>query len=396
MDFTLHPQWNDVRDVAARIQAAGYLTYLAGGCVRDGLLGVLPKDFDIVTEAPLADLENLFPEALSIGKQFGIVILPHPLGSIEIATFRKDGDYQDGRRPTTVSTATPEEDARRRDFTVNALFLDLKTSEVLDFVGGTKDLQLKLIRTVGDPELRFREDHLRVLRGIRFVSQLGFALEPQTQDAIFALKNLVSKVSQERLRDELLKLLHGAHVLKGLQLLEQSGVYEVLFTSVKDPKPTWQKFQFLTEQDAEEALWFFLCLPWIEIPDVDPETLLAKLRLPKSMLSRLTAQVNLWRKDWSLLRKGHLLKTLGLQTAPWYLKARQLKKAPGEASIFKDCEAIFPLPEPLLTGHEVMKAGLSGKEVGEVLAEAYCLQLEQKWLRREDALSWLKNKWQDG
>jgi len=164
--------------------AAGFKAWLAGGCVRDVLLGRRPADYDIVTDASVQDVQKLFPHSVLVGEQFGVLRVIHEGEEFEIAQFRKESEYRDGRRPSLVESATPEEDAFRRDLTVNALFYDPATQHLYDYVGGLKDLHAQILRAVGDPRVRFQEDHLRILRALRFRSQLGFQWSPDLIDAI--------------------------------------------------------------------------------------------------------------------------------------------------------------------------------------------------------------------
>ena len=165
----------DALAVAERLIAAGHRALFAGGCVRDRLLGRTPGDHDVATSATPEQVEALFPRALTVGARFGVVVVPVEGGNVEVATFRADGRYVDGRRPEGVVFSDPPTDASRRDFTVNGLFEDPVTGEVLDYVGGRADLAARLLRAIGDPEARFREDHLRLLRAVRFAVRLGFA-----------------------------------------------------------------------------------------------------------------------------------------------------------------------------------------------------------------------------
>src|SRR5581483_1259949 len=194
--------------IVSTLRAAGRQAYLVGGCVRDLLLGCQPKDFDVATDSPPAEILTLFPGSGCVGAHFGVVLVRDGAAQVEVATFRSDRDYADGRRPSSVRFETnPEEDAVRRDFTINGLMMDPDTREVLDFVGGRADLERRIVRAIGDPEIRFREDHLRLLRAIRFAARLGFEIEPATFQAIRRNHALIRTVSAERVRDELVRLL---------------------------------------------------------------------------------------------------------------------------------------------------------------------------------------------
>src|SRR3954470_4481544 len=167
-------------EIVRRLQAAGFAAFWVGGCVRDVLLGREPYDYDIATDARPEQTEKLFPKIIPVGKQFGVLLIVEDGHEFQIATFRAESDYQDGRRPEQVHFSDAREDAIRRDFTVNGLFFDPITEQLHDWVGGEKDLRAKIIRTIGSPDERFGEDHLRMLRAIRFAAQLGFEIEPKT------------------------------------------------------------------------------------------------------------------------------------------------------------------------------------------------------------------------
>jgi len=198
------------RELAARIvlrlQQAGFSAFWVGGCVRDFLLGREPQDYDIATDARPEQIEKLFRRTLAVGRKFGVMIVVEGKQQFQVATFRAEADYQDGRRPEKVVFSNAEADAQRRDFTVNGLFYDPIAEKLHDWVGGGKDLRAKIIRTIGAPEERFTEDHLRLLRAIRFAAQLGFEIEPQTFAAVKQLAPKIELISAERVRDELIKL----------------------------------------------------------------------------------------------------------------------------------------------------------------------------------------------
>ena len=194
------------KEIVERLQQAGFNAFWVGGCVRDFLLGREPQDYDIATDARPEQVEKLFNRTLAIGRKFGVMIVVEAKHQFQVATFRAEADYQDGRRPTKVVFASAEADAQRRDFTVNGLFYDPVAEKLHDWVGGEKDLRAKIIRTIGPPEERFAEDHLRLLRAVRFAARLDFEIEPQTFAAVKMLAPKIKLISAERIRDELIKL----------------------------------------------------------------------------------------------------------------------------------------------------------------------------------------------
>jgi poly(A) polymerase len=193
-------------EIVRRLQAAGFSAFWVGGCVRDFLLGREPQDYDIATSARPEQVEKLFKRTVAVGKKFGVLVVLEGGLQFQVATYRAEADYRDGRHPEQVTFGDAQADAQRRDFTVNGLFYDPIAEKLHDWVGGEKDLRAKVIRTIGVPEERFAEDHLRLLRAVRFAAQLGFAIEPQTFAAIKRLAPKIELISAERIRDELIKL----------------------------------------------------------------------------------------------------------------------------------------------------------------------------------------------
>jgi putative nucleotidyltransferase with HDIG domain len=242
-------------EVIGALRRAGYRAYLVGGCVRDLLLGCEPKDYDVSTDAPPERILNLFPGSGQVGAHFGVVLVHGASGDhrphVEVATFRSDHDYADGRRPSRVRFETdPREDVLRRDFTVNGLMMDPETGEVLDFVGGRADMERRLVRAIGDAETRFREDHLRMLRAVRFAARLGFAIEPETMSAIRRNHSAIRKVSAERVRDELVRILIEGGARYGFELLDATGLIEDLLPEVASMKGVEQPREFHPEGDV--------------------------------------------------------------------------------------------------------------------------------------------------
>jgi poly(A) polymerase len=221
-----------VRAVADRLHRAGFAAYLVGGAVRDLLMAREPRDLDIVTDARPHEVAALFPGAVMVGAAFGVVRVREAGAEVDVATFRREGPYLDGRRPAFVEFATLEQDVRRRDFTVNALLLDLHTGAVVDLVGGGADLQARRIRAVGDAVERFAEDRLRMLRAVRLAAELGFTIEAATLEAIRRHAPAITQVSAERLRDELLRLLVAPGRARGVRLLQESGLLAPLLPEV--------------------------------------------------------------------------------------------------------------------------------------------------------------------
>jgi poly(A) polymerase len=245
--------------ICATLRSKGFQAFLVGGCVRDILLGRDPADYDVTTDALPEQVEAIFPGSLTVGAKFGVVIVPEQMpGSpdaerlqVEVATFRADMGYSDGRHPDHVKyTKSPQDDVKRRDFTINAMLLDPQTNEILDFVGGRTDLSAGIIRAIGDAELRFREDKLRMVRAVRFAARFGYAIEPATMQAIQKLAPEITQISMERLRDELTKILTEGSARRGFELLDQSGLLIHLLPEIAKMKGVEQPPQFHPEGDV--------------------------------------------------------------------------------------------------------------------------------------------------
>jgi poly(A) polymerase len=238
-------------EIVRRLRSEGFQAYLVGGCVRDLVMGREPKDYDVTTDATPDQVLKLFPDALTVGAQFGVVIVPRAAGNVEVATFRSDGVYTDGRHPREVRyTAAPQEDVSRRDFTINGLLYDPLSDQVLDFVGGQADIRARRVRTIGDPEERFGEDRLRMLRAVRFTARFGFKLEPAVLAAIRKLAAQIHEVSAERVRDEIVKILTEGQARRGFELLDESGLLQEVLPEVKRLQGVEQPPEFHPEGDV--------------------------------------------------------------------------------------------------------------------------------------------------
>ena len=251
---------DDAVAVVRRLREAGHVAYFAGGCVRDLLLRLTPKDYDVATDAPPTRVRELFPRTQAVGQAFGVILVRHRRSTVEVATFRSDGAYEDGRRPAAVTFTTAEEDAKRRDFTINGLFLDpLDGDRVIDHVGGQEDLKGRRLRAIGDPDERFREDHLRLLRALRFAARFGLEVEPATADAIRRRASLLKGISPERIADELRKMLLPPTRDRAWPMLWEYRLGPVVFRSL----PGAADFAF----DAARSIFLHFC-PAEPIPAV--------------------------------------------------------------------------------------------------------------------------------
>jgi poly(A) polymerase len=246
--MTAREMANSICDV---LQRSGYQALLVGGCVRDLLLGREPADYDVTTDATPDEVTRLFPDSVAVGAQFGVILIPREGLKVEVATFRSDIGYSDGRHPDrVVYSKTPQEDVQRRDFTINGLLMRHDSGEVLDFVGGQADLKAGIIRAIGEPIRRFAEDKLRMMRAVRFAARFAFAIEPGTNKAIDQHAPEVRQVSAERLRDELTKLLTEGAPRRGFELLDQTGLLLQVLPEIHAMKGVSQPPQYHPEGDV--------------------------------------------------------------------------------------------------------------------------------------------------
>jgi poly(A) polymerase len=261
--------------ICSKLRDAGHLAYLVGGCVRDILLEREPEDYDVTTDATPEQVEALFPHTIDVGAKFGVTIVMEDskdpdAAQVEVATFRSDTSYSDGRHPdAVVYSKTPQEDVARRDFTINALLIDPRNDEVLDFVGGRDDLSAGVIRAIGEPERRFEEDKLRMLRAVRFAARFGYTIEPRTLEAIKKLAPKIHQVSAERVRDELTKILTEGAARRGFELLDETGLLEQVLPEISRMKGVQQPPQFHPEGDV----WIHTLLMLEGLPAGTPSTL---------------------------------------------------------------------------------------------------------------------------
>lgn len=272
--------------IVRRLRDAGFEAVLAGGCVRDRLLGVEPSDYDVATSARPKDVEKLFERTIPVGKQFGIVIVVLDGMNFEVATFREDGPYTDGRRPTSVRFADARADAMRRDFTINAMFEDPLSGEIIDYVGGRADLKQGIVRAVGDPRARFAEDRLRMIRGIRFATRLGFRIDPPTLSAIGEAPEKIGVVSAERIGEEVVRILTEGAARAGFLLLDETGLLEVVLPEIGAMKGCEQSPDYHPEGDV--FVHTLLCLS--HLPAGCSETLALGLLL-HDVAKPLTAEI---------------------------------------------------------------------------------------------------------
>lgn len=411
-NFTAHPQYSKVLEVCTQLKKNGFKAWLAGGCVRDLLLGIPAKDFDIATDAAPREVQRIFTGSLDIGEQFGIIMVPlkdtnNQNFQIEIATFRTDGEYKDGRRPEGVKFTTPEEDALRRDFTINAMFFDPLEQKLYDFVHGQEDLAKKVLKAVGDPLKRFEEDKLRMLRAIRFAAQLDFEIEEATFKAIQKKRKEVLIVSKERIHQELTKMMDSKALIRGLKYFKESHLHEVLFESFKTTKDLDLRFdksiQLLKNHKILEPItkWSLFFHPYFENTFNSLsiiEDFLREYKFSNKVIDAVLYNFNKlkWMETFSTYRDGEVLEFAYSQDGQQFLS--YYAELPLTTEELQNLQRIIELkmkhpslPEPLLNGNDLMDLGFkTGPQFKKILKSVYYHQIENKISNRDQLITWTK------
>lgn len=423
--------------IASRLKECGHIAYLAGGCVRDSLMNVEAKDFDIATTATPDIVGSIFQKTVPVGKQYGVVLVIEDKHQFEVATFRSEEKYLDGRHPTAVHFCSPEEDAKRRDFTINGLFYDPFTKRVLDFVNGRNDIERRIIRAIGDPRQRFEEDKLRLLRAVRFAANLGFEIEDETWRAIYEKGQTITQTSPERIRDELKKMFTRSRAGRGLELLSDSGLLKIILPEIEAMKGVEQPEQFHPEGDAfkhtqllldqlinpSEILAFAALFHDVGKPSTFvvrkgrktfyehapigarmTEEIMRRLRFSNDEIEAVTSCVENHMKfaDVQRMRVGKLKKLISRQTFKDELELHRIDCQASHGILdnyyylqdkMKEFAAENLKPQPFVTGHDLIALGMKpGPRMKPILEEAYELQLEGQFKDSEQALDWLKKK----
>ncbi len=397
--LTLPPEAQPSVETVRRLADAGYRALLAGGCVRDLLLRRPPKDFDVATSALPDEVCRLFKPARRVGAHFGVVLVRKGGAWIEVATFRADGPYLDGRRPQSVTFCGEIEDAQRRDFTVNGLFYDPRAEQVLDYVEGRLDLEKRLLRAIGRPQERFREDHLRLLRAVRFAAALEFEIEPDTWQAMREAAPRVAGVAVERVLEELNRTLTHPTRSRAVRLLESSGLLPHLW-----PQSGWtperaaaatDRLQALVPDGSLAAAWALL----LADQTVDEVCRVARALSASNDLRETVAW--LVEHQYDLLNPDGLslaeLKRLAAHDAFDALRDvvevrwRSLDDGPQRrAALARRLEVLTPemlQPAPLVTGDDLVARGIpTGPRYKQVLDLLYARQLNEQVVTREQAL----------
>jgi poly(A) polymerase len=429
------------------LQQAGYQGYLVGGCVRDLLLSREPTDYDVTTDAIPAEVMRIFPDTYAVGVQFGVVLVPSPKDSarkddrdtVEVATFRSDIGYTDGRHPDQVRfSKDAREDVARRDFTINGLLLDPISNQVLDFVGGRKDLEAGVVRTIGNPELRFAEDRLRMLRAVRFASRFAYTIESETFVAIQKLSPQIHQVSCERVRDELTRMLTEGHAREAFILLDRSGLLREVLPEISAMKGVEQPPQFHPEGDVFVHTMLLLsklpqaCAPtlaWgallhdvgkpptfrvapdrirfdghVEIGVKMAERICQRLRFSNSEMDQILALVENHMRfgDVERMKQSTFKRFIRMPQFEEHLELHRLdcESSHGDLTLYDftrtkmaglQPEAIRPAP--LITGEDLIAAGYSpSPKFKEILSAVEDGQLEGNWDSKDAAMKFVSEQ----
>lgn len=389
--------------VLRKLREAGHVAWFAGGCVRDLLIGRTPKDYDVVTDAPPERVVQLFPRARAVGQQFGVILVRRRGVDVEVATFRRDADYRDGRRPESVTFANDVEDARRRDFTINGMFLDPETGRVIDYVGGQADIEARIIRTIGDPADRFAEDHLRMLRAVRFATVLNYELAAETCEAIRRHAFQLHRISAERIWLELQVILACPERARGWRLLCDTGLVDHLVPGVRWPDDARQRIATRLEAlgGTEVPVPVALAALAMEKTRDEAAALCLGLRLSNDLTDAVMwllreVQVLLDARPHDLAQKktwrAHALCDALLTLAGADAAARC--DAPAVAAIDtlrKEVASLDPAkvaPPPLLTGDDLISFGYTPSPAfGRVLADIRRAQLNERIHTPDEAMA---------
>ena len=428
------------RAIVEKLRTKGFEALYAGGCVRDRLLGAEPHDYDVATSARPEQVEALFPRTVPVGAQFGVILVLEGDAEIQVATFRGDGVYHDGRHPESVHYTDAKGDALRRDFTINGLFYDPLKNEVLDFVQGRNDLEKHLIRAIGNSEERFSEDKLRLLRAIRFATTLGFTIDPETWVAVLKWAPEIHAVSAERIREEFCKILLSPNRLHGFDLLDQSGLLRMILPEMEQLKGCDQPADFHPEGDVfvHTRLMLSLLPEKVSLPLVltvlfhdlgKPATrvvdetgrirfnghegvstemslrIMQRLRFSNEVIDAVLPAVRLHMsfKDVPNMRIATLKRMMARPTFDDELELHRVDCLGSHGMLDNHALLIAKreefskeplIPSPLLSGDDLITLGWKpGPKFAEILQSVQTLQLEGKLTSRDEALRWVSSEY---
>ena len=431
------------REIAKRLREHSYTAYFAGGCVRDMVRGLVPKDFDIATDATPEVVQKIFPHTYAVGAHFGVVVVVQDEMNFEVATFRSDGAYLDHRHPVDVRFSSPEEDAKRRDFTINGMFFDPEKNEVIDFVGGRADIEARLIRAIGKPTERFDEDRLRMLRAVRFATVVEYKIDDATWKALVENSAAINDISAERIRDELVKIFLSPNRVRGWDLLDESGLMRAVLPELDAMKGCLQPEQFHPEGDVFQhtrlmlgmlpakvsvPLVFSVLLHDVAKPvtaTVDEtgrirfnehdrigaamtESIMERLRFSRAEIDAAVEMVrqHMVFKDVPKMRVAKLKRFMARPTFEEELELHRVDCASSHG-MMDNYEFLLGkreefanepiIPPPLVRGDDLIAMGMKpGPEFGEILEAVETRQLEGELKDRPQALDWVKREYASG
>jgi poly(A) polymerase len=428
------------REIAKRLHEHSHVAYFAGGCVRDMVRGLAPKDFDIATDATPDVVQKIFPHTYAVGAHFGVIVVVENGLNFEVATFRSDGAYLDHRHPVDVRFSSPEEDAKRRDFTINGMFFDPEKNEVIDFVDGRADIEAKLVRAIGEPTARFGEDRLRMLRAVRFATVLDYKIDDPTWKALVKSADAINEISAERIRDELVKIFVSPNRVRGWDLLDESGLLRAVLPELDAMKGCLQPEQFHPEGDVFQhtrlmlellpekvsvPLVFSVLLHDVAKPvtaTVDhtgrirfnehdrigatmTEAIMERLRFSRAEIDPTVEMVrqHMVFKDVPRMRVAKLKRFMARPTFDEELELHRVDCA-GSHQIMDNYDFLLRkreefanepiIPPPLVRGDDLIALGMKpGPKFGEILEAVETLQLEGALKDRQEALDWVKSEY---
>ncbi|HEV3136823.1 MAG TPA: CCA tRNA nucleotidyltransferase [Pirellulales bacterium] len=403
-------------DVVRKLRGRGFEAFWAGGCVRDRILGRTPKDYDVATTATPVEIRQVFGmrRTVAVGAAFGVITVvgPKTAGHVEVATFRQDAAYADGRHPDSVEFSTPEADARRRDFTINGLFYDPLDDRVIDYVGGQDDLARKILRAIGDPQVRFSEDKLRLLRAARFAAAFGFTLEPATRDAVRAMAPQITIVSAERIAAEMrLMLVHESRA-RAVVLLSEVGLLKAILpelTAANEPdtltatgrpgEEAWSTALKVLETVSKPCFPLALAaLLHTFVDSAGAAEICRRWKLSNHethdtcwLIENQSALVGARQMAWPKLQRTLISAQIDELLA---LHEAMARAAGRDADDLEHCRELLKMPPeqlnppPLLTGDDLIAHGVPrGKQYQRLLEAARDAQLEKRVLTKQEALA---------
>jgi poly(A) polymerase len=437
------PMEKKAREICSRLLERGHVAYFAGGCVRDLVLDKTPKDFDVATDAKPELVQQIFPRTYAVGAHFGVIVVIDDGFQFEVATFRSDGVYLDHRHPADVRFSSPEEDAKRRDFTINGMFFDPARNEVIDFVGGRADLKAKIVRAIGDAAQRFSEDRLRMLRAVRFATALDYKIDNQTWDALVANASSINEISAERVREELVRIFMSPNRVRGWDLLDESGLLRAVLPELDAMKGCLQPEQFHPEGDvfqhtrlmlemlpAEVSLPLVLSVLFHDVAKpitatVDEtgrirfnehdrigaemtEAIMERLRFSRAEIDATVEMVrqHMVFKDVPKMRVAKLKRFMARPTFEEELELHRVDCASSHG-MMDNYEFLLSkreefanepiIPPPLVRGDDLIALGMKpGPKFGEILEAVETRQLEGTLRARDEALEWVKREYSLG